>query len=225
MTLEKAGEAATLSVFCCPSRYTQGPDATARLGAEISSLGLTGPLLVVAARSALRRLADSWKASFGESGMEHTVLLFGGECSLAEIERVKVAAREAKARVVVGAGGGKVLDTARAFKAVSQRAIKKVPYVDPATGQRTEPAEPNAIKLESFVFDALHEAGARLYGATIDFTNEAKTGGLDMAAQSFLRITYPPVDLIKTIKAAAACSSSAVGPALATADLLAPDSS
>jgi UDP-N-acetylglucosamine/UDP-N-acetylgalactosamine diphosphorylase len=38
------------------------------------------------------------------------------------------------------------------------RAIKKVPFVDPATGERVEPAEPNAIKLESFVFDALHEA-------------------------------------------------------------------
>jgi UDP-N-acetylglucosamine/UDP-N-acetylgalactosamine diphosphorylase len=38
------------------------------------------------------------------------------------------------------------------------RAIKKVPFVDPATGTRIEPAEPNAIKLESFVFDALHEA-------------------------------------------------------------------
>ncbi len=38
------------------------------------------------------------------------------------------------------------------------RAIKKVPFVDPATGTRVDPAEPNAIKLESFVFDALHEA-------------------------------------------------------------------
>jgi UDP-N-acetylglucosamine/UDP-N-acetylgalactosamine diphosphorylase len=38
------------------------------------------------------------------------------------------------------------------------RAIKKVPFVDPATGNRVEPAEPNAVKLESFVFDALHEA-------------------------------------------------------------------
>jgi len=38
------------------------------------------------------------------------------------------------------------------------RAIKKVPFVDPATGTRVEPAESNAIKLESFVFDALHEA-------------------------------------------------------------------
>jgi UDP-N-acetylglucosamine/UDP-N-acetylgalactosamine diphosphorylase len=38
------------------------------------------------------------------------------------------------------------------------RAIKKVPFVDPATGTRVDPAEPNAVKLESFVFDALHEA-------------------------------------------------------------------
>jgi ATPase subunit of ABC transporter with duplicated ATPase domains len=52
--------------------------------------------------------------------------------------------------------------------------------------------------------------GARLRGTTIDFTNEAKTGALDMAAQDFLRITYPSVDLIKTIKAAAPGSNRAV---------------
>jgi hypothetical protein len=52
--------------------------------------------------------------------------------------------------------------------------------------------------------------GARLRGTTIDFTNDAKTGALDMAAQDFLRITYPSVDLIKTIKAAAPGSNRAV---------------
>jgi energy-coupling factor transporter ATP-binding protein EcfA2 len=52
--------------------------------------------------------------------------------------------------------------------------------------------------------------GARLRGTTIDFTNEAKTGALDMAAQDFLRITYPSVDLIKAIKAAAPGSNRAV---------------
>lgn len=31
--------------------------------------------------------------------------------------------------------------------------------------------------------------GPRLRGTTIDFTNEAKTDALDMAAQDFLRIT------------------------------------
>jgi len=34
------------------------------------------------------------------------------------------------------------------------RAEKKVPYVD-ASGQRVEPVEPNGIKLETFIFDAL----------------------------------------------------------------------
>ncbi len=34
------------------------------------------------------------------------------------------------------------------------RAEKKVPYVD-ASGQRVEPTEPNGIKLETFIFDAL----------------------------------------------------------------------
>ena len=34
------------------------------------------------------------------------------------------------------------------------RAEKKVPYVDPS-GQRVEPTDPNGIKLETFVFDAL----------------------------------------------------------------------
>ncbi len=35
------------------------------------------------------------------------------------------------------------------------RADKKVPHIDLATGQRVEPTMPNAVKLESFIFDAL----------------------------------------------------------------------
>ncbi|MBI1368528.1 MAG: UDPGP type 1 family protein [Planctomycetes bacterium] len=35
------------------------------------------------------------------------------------------------------------------------RAVKKVPHVDVKTGQAVEPKEPNAVKLETFVFDAL----------------------------------------------------------------------
>lgn len=35
------------------------------------------------------------------------------------------------------------------------RAEKKVPYIDLETGRRFEPTEPNAVKLETFVFDAL----------------------------------------------------------------------
>ncbi|MFM8872583.1 MAG: UDPGP type 1 family protein, partial [Phycisphaerales bacterium] len=38
------------------------------------------------------------------------------------------------------------------------RAIKKVPFVDPATGAAVDPKDANAVKLECFVFDALLEA-------------------------------------------------------------------
>ena len=32
-----------LSIFCSPSRYTQGRGATAALGREMAALGLAGP--------------------------------------------------------------------------------------------------------------------------------------------------------------------------------------
>jgi UDP-N-acetylglucosamine/UDP-N-acetylgalactosamine diphosphorylase len=42
----------------------------------------------------------------------------------------------------------------KGFALPLHRAIKEIPYVD-ADGRHVEPAEPNGIKLESFVFDAL----------------------------------------------------------------------
>lgn len=44
---------------------------------------------------------------------------------------------------------------AASFALPWHRAMKKVPHIDLDTGDRIEPDEPNAIKLESFVFDAL----------------------------------------------------------------------
>src|SRR5262249_43810813 len=62
-------------------------------------------------------LSGTWRRSLEEVGLKHAVHRFGGECSLAEIERAKGTAGELKARTIVGAGGGKVLDTARAVAA------------------------------------------------------------------------------------------------------------
>jgi glycerol dehydrogenase len=106
-----------LSVFCSPCRYTQGPNATLSLGSEMAVLGLSGPALIVAGNTAIGALSETWRRSLGEAGVAYTTHRFGGECSLAEIERVKRRARELGARVIVGAGGGKVLDTARAAAA------------------------------------------------------------------------------------------------------------
>jgi UDP-N-acetylglucosamine/UDP-N-acetylgalactosamine diphosphorylase len=56
------------------------------------------------------------------------------------------------------------LTAGEAFALPLHAARKVVPYVDPATGTLVVPKEPNAIKLESFVFDALPEAqGSIIY--------------------------------------------------------------
>lgn len=103
-----------IKVFCAPARYTQGPHATEQLGNEIRNLGLDGPALIVAGGSAIRLLSEAWTRTFADAGMPHEVFRFGGECTSAEIRRTSHAARDAKARLIIGAGGGKVLDTARA---------------------------------------------------------------------------------------------------------------
>jgi glycerol dehydrogenase len=118
-----------LSVFCSPCRYTQGKNATASLGQEMAGLGLSGPALIVAGRSAVRLLATTWEETFRAAGIRHGVHPFGGECSLAEIERVKTSARQQQARVIVGAGGGKVLDTARAAAADLDLPVVNCPTV------------------------------------------------------------------------------------------------
>ena len=104
-------------VFCAPARYTQGPNATRQLGAEIRNLGLEGPSLIVAGRSAIRLLSEAWEKTFADVGMTYEVLPFTGECTAAEIRRGGQAARDLEAGVVIGAGGGKVLDTVRAIAA------------------------------------------------------------------------------------------------------------
>jgi glycerol dehydrogenase len=103
-----------LSVFCSPTRYTQGRNATESLGQEMAKLGLDASALILAGNSAITLLADVWKRSLSEAKIPYSIHRFGGECSILEIERVKQSVVQNGAKVVVGAGGGKVLDTARA---------------------------------------------------------------------------------------------------------------
>lgn len=47
--------------------------------------------------------------------------------------------------------------------------------------------------------------GKKLKGTMVDFTNRQGTGALDISATEFLSITYPSVDLLKTIEALQPC--------------------
>ncbi len=68
------------------------------------------------------------------------------------------------------------------------RAVKKVPYIDPATGTRVEPTEPNAVKLETFVFDAVPLAESSIVLETRreeEFAPIKNATGSDSPATSF----------------------------------------
>ena len=63
------------------------------------------------------------------------------------------------------------------------RAVKKIPHIDPQ-GKLLEPAEPNGIKLESFVFDALPLASKSIILQTLrseEFSPVKNATGIDSA--------------------------------------------
>ncbi len=66
------------------------------------------------------------------------------------------------------------------------RAVKKVPYVD-ESGRRVEPTDPNAVKLEAFIFDAIPLAAKPLILQTIraeEFSPVKNATGVDSAETS-----------------------------------------
>jgi glycerol dehydrogenase len=99
-------------IFLGPKRYVQRPGALGEAGAELKAFGrrpmiLADELVDSILRPALERTLPS-------AGLTPCFVRFGMECSLAEVERVTGIGRSAKVDFIVGTGGGKAIDTARA---------------------------------------------------------------------------------------------------------------
>ncbi len=95
----------------------------------MAAIGLEGPVLIVASQRVAGMLGDTWKTSLAAENITYGVHHFSGECSSTEIEHVKALARELSARTMIGAGGGKVLDTARAAASDLQLPIVNCPTI------------------------------------------------------------------------------------------------
>ena len=94
-----------------PGRYIQGYGAISRLGPEIVRLGERG--FLICSPTVHGKVLPTFQEELSRSA-KIAVEKFGGECSDQEIDRLLKAAQDARADVVLGMGGGKVIDTAKA---------------------------------------------------------------------------------------------------------------
>jgi glycerol dehydrogenase len=99
----------TTTIF--PGRYVQGYDALNTLGEEIAHLGTKA--LVICDPFVLENLLPGFQAPL-DKAVSYWAEKFHGECSDEEIDRLVTMARNLGSDVIVGIGGGKTLDTAKA---------------------------------------------------------------------------------------------------------------
>lgn len=99
-------------IFNSPSKYVQGPDELAKLGGYVDPLGTKA--LVVTTPSGAKRVGAKVEAGFADAKATALFESFNGECSENEVNRLVEVARANGCDVIVGIGGGKTLDTAKA---------------------------------------------------------------------------------------------------------------
>lgn len=103
-----------MRIYAGPARYVQGRGAFRLIGSQITSLGIQGKALIVISRTAESITRPLWEKSLKEEGIEFSIYLFSGECSDAEINKIRSCAESLKVDFFIAIGGGKVLDAARA---------------------------------------------------------------------------------------------------------------
>ena len=99
-------------ILCSPSKYVQGAGEMKKLGEYAQKYGKKA--LVLITESGYKRIGDVVNTGFEGYEITPVYEYFNRECSKNEINRLVDIMNEKGCDVVIGIGGGKILDTAKA---------------------------------------------------------------------------------------------------------------
>lgn len=114
-------------IIISPSKYVQGEDLLGNIAHYVKPMG--GQPLVIADEFVTRLVGDTVKHSFKQHGLPLAMTTFHGECSRPEIERIIDLCIEQHIDVIIGIGGGKTLDTAKAVGFYRQIPVVVAPTI------------------------------------------------------------------------------------------------
>ena len=113
-------------VLISPSKYIQGSGELSRIKENIGHLGKKFFILI--SNSGYDRFAETIKEGFDNSDSINFEY-FNGECSKIEIERLEDEVEKLGADVIIGVGGGKIHDTAKAIAYYNKMPVVIVPTI------------------------------------------------------------------------------------------------
>ena len=113
-------------IICSPTKYIQGPNELAHICDYALSLTINEAYAIVDP-FILANDAKTIESSFKNHQIPLIMEAFRGECCLDEIQRLQQKIEHSNANVVIGIGGGKTLDTAKAVAHFSKKPVIIIP--------------------------------------------------------------------------------------------------
>lgn len=114
-------------IMISPNRYIQGAGAIHDIGEQVKIFGDKG--LVLGGKRALGTVTSAVKESFLKNNLTLRIEEFAGECSTQEIQRILAIVKQEQLNVIIGIGGGKALDTAKAVAYYAKLPVVIVPTI------------------------------------------------------------------------------------------------
>lgn len=115
------------TIIASPTRYIQGKGEIKNLISHAKQLG--EELFMITSPSGYKRIEPSISASLSDSGCTVQYESFNGECCDDEINRLHQLFVSSKCSVIVGIGGGKIHDTAKAVAHMANCPVIIVPTI------------------------------------------------------------------------------------------------